>query len=88
MKFSSGFLVALSCLASVEAFCPLLSRRSTATLCFMAEEPPSFFMSEQSNPIVSNDFGSALSAYDRFGASPEKIALGININEVLQWLGT
>ena len=87
MKFSSGMLVA-SCLTSVAAFCPLLSRRSTVTPCFMAEDPPSFFMSEQSTPAVSNDFGSALSAYDRFGASPEKIALGININEVLQWLGT
>jgi hypothetical protein len=51
----------------------------------MAE--PSFFMSA-AIPETDLESLSSSSPYDQFGAPPEKIALGININEVLQWLGT
>jgi hypothetical protein len=75
--------------ASVEAFtsAPLLRRSPFVASRCMAE--PAFFMSETiPETIPETDAGSFSSAYDRFGAPREKIALGIDINEVLQWLGT
>jgi len=83
------FTILVIAFASVEAFCPSsASRRSPA--CFMSnnEPSPAFFMVE--DKATNNDFGSAMqmTAYDRFGAPAEKVALGIDINEVLQWLGT
>jgi hypothetical protein len=47
-----------------------------------------FYAEETDEKNDSNDFGSKMpTVYERLGFEEDKIAIGIQPNEVLQWLG-
>lgn len=88
MKFSTlTMLAAASFSNSVEGFSVLpkaVFQSASSTARSSASKP--FFADE--DETSENDFGSKMpTVYDRLGFEEEKIGLGINPSEVLQWLG-
>jgi hypothetical protein len=78
MKIVATLLVLAS---AVHAFVPTLPKRT-----------PFLTITRMADATATSDFASAMpevkSSYERLGVSEDKVALGINVNEILQYIGT
>lgn len=86
MKFSSIALFTTAALSSstVQSFTILPNAVKSVTPISRSM----FYAEETDEKNDSNDFGSKMpTVYERLGFEEDKIAIGIQPNEVLQWLG-
>lgn len=89
MKFSTLATIFASAL-SVEGFSILPNTASSIRSTAIHSTGQPFFADEDeaSTSEEGNDFGSKMpTVYDRLGFDEDKIGIGINPSEVLQWLG-
>lgn len=82
----SHLVVASSMVASATAFAPMMQQQRRAFVPFQMSAVEEGAAAEQ-----KSDFESAMpaseSVYERLGVAEDKVAIGIDANEILQWLG-